>query len=224
MARSLQRLGDLAAGGGDVDLARGHYAESLELWRELGDRWGIARALDGFATLAAAQSQHERALRLGGAAAALRTSLGAPLPTREQGPLERRLAPARLALGEQAAATTWEEGQQLPLEQVIASALAPGVAALLTPREQEILLLVAQGLTNREISEALVINRRTAETHAYHILSKLGLTSRAQVAGWAAEHGLLRSRNGRPGRRAYAHSAGRASLRVSTDAVEAGTA
>lgn len=50
--------------------------------------------------------------------------------------------------------------------------------------------LIAQGKANREIADILVVNYRTIEAHVSNILSKLGLTSRAQVAVWAAEKGL----------------------------------
>jgi DNA-binding NarL/FixJ family response regulator len=61
----------------------------------------------------------------------------------------------------------------------------------LTPREREVAVLLARGLTNRQIAEALVIAEGTAGVHVDHILNKLGFRSRAQVAAWAAEHGLL---------------------------------
>ena len=63
----------------------------------------------------------------------------------------------------------------------------------LTRRELEIAGLLAEGLTNREIAARLVIAQRTAETHVDHILSKLGMTSRAQVAAWVAEQRPTRS-------------------------------
>jgi CRP-like cAMP-binding protein len=66
----------------------------------------------------------------------------------------------------------------------------------LSPREQEVAVLIAQGLTNREIAAGLVVTERTAATHIEHILNKLGLRSRAQVAVWAAEQGLLDRPNG----------------------------
>lgn len=56
----------------------------------------------------------------------------------------------------------------------------------LTRREREIAVLVAEGLTNRQIAERLYISERTAETHVAHILNKLGLNSRAQIAAWQA--------------------------------------
>jgi len=51
--------------------------------------------------------------------------------------------------------------------------------------------LIAQGLTNREIAEALAISERTASNHVQHILNKLGFSSRARIAVWAVAHGLF---------------------------------
>jgi DNA-binding CsgD family transcriptional regulator len=63
--------------------------------------------------------------------------------------------------------------------------------ARLSERETEVAALVARGLSNRQIAEALVIGQRTAENHVAHICAKLGLNSRAQVAAWAVRTGLL---------------------------------
>jgi DNA-binding NarL/FixJ family response regulator len=51
--------------------------------------------------------------------------------------------------------------------------------------------LIARGLTNRQIGEALVISEGTARVHVAHVLAKLGFRSRVQVAAWAAERGRL---------------------------------
>jgi DNA-binding NarL/FixJ family response regulator len=59
----------------------------------------------------------------------------------------------------------------------------------LTAREREIVSLMTTGLTNREIAERLVITEGTVEVHVKHVLSKLGLRSRTQVAGWFVSHG-----------------------------------
>jgi DNA-binding CsgD family transcriptional regulator/Tfp pilus assembly protein PilF len=61
----------------------------------------------------------------------------------------------------------------------------------LTPREREVMALLARGLSNRAIAEALVISPKTAEIHVSNILGKLSLSSRAQVAAYALEHGLI---------------------------------
>ena len=63
--------------------------------------------------------------------------------------------------------------------------------ALLSEREKEVLVLVAQGLTNREIAERLVISENTVRNHVSRILEKLGLARRSEAATFAAQHGLL---------------------------------
>jgi len=61
---------------------------------------------------------------------------------------------------------------------------------VLSPREQEVAALLADGLSNRQIAQRLVITERTVKAHVEHSLNKLGYASRAQIAVWAAEHGL----------------------------------
>ena len=69
---------------------------------------------------------------------------------------------------------------------------APKPARLeLTPREHEVIVLVAQGRTNQQIATRLGVTERTARTHVSNILAKLGLTSRTQAAMWAAGEGLV---------------------------------
>jgi DNA-binding NarL/FixJ family response regulator len=63
---------------------------------------------------------------------------------------------------------------------------------VLTAREWQIAELIARGLSNRSIGEELVISPATAARHVANIFSKLGVTSRAQVAAWIAEHGPAR--------------------------------
>ena len=93
----------------------------------------------------------------------------------------------------------------MPLNQAVEYALAAAESLLtaapeapagdrrpagLTERELEVTALVARGLTSREIAERLVISERTTSTHVTHILSKLGFSTRSQVATWAVERGL----------------------------------
>jgi DNA-binding NarL/FixJ family response regulator len=63
----------------------------------------------------------------------------------------------------------------------------------LTPREREVAILVGRGYSNRRIAQALVIAEKTAEVHARNVREKLELESRAQIAAWAAKHGMLTS-------------------------------
>lgn len=101
------------------------------------------------------------------------------------------LATAVARAGDRAAATRLAE-RTLPLSSALG--MTPWTRRLsamteqgdpLTPRESEIATLVAQGLSNREIAEALVISERTAQNHVQHILGKLGYANRAQIAAWA---------------------------------------
>jgi DNA-binding NarL/FixJ family response regulator len=69
--------------------------------------------------------------------------------------------------------------------------LAKDASGGLTEREREVARLVTKGLTNQEIADALFMSRDTARTHVTNIYGKLGLDSRAQLAVWAKEHGLI---------------------------------
>ncbi|NJC72570.1 response regulator transcription factor [Planosporangium thailandense] len=72
---------------------------------------------------------------------------------------------------------------------------APRSAAdSLTPREREVLVLIAEGGTNRQIAKHLGVAERTARTHVSNILGKLGLASRTQAAMWAVKEGLVAGR------------------------------
>ena len=66
----------------------------------------------------------------------------------------------------------------------------------LTRREQEVVALLARGMTNREIAAQLTIAERTAETHVCKILRKLRLSRRAQLTAWAVQHDLPTARPG----------------------------
>lgn len=68
----------------------------------------------------------------------------------------------------------------------------PAADSPLTPREREILALIAQGLTNREIAERLTLSVNTVKTHRLHIYQKLDLHNRAALIQYAIRHGLLR--------------------------------
>ena len=86
---------------------------------------------------------------------------------------------------------------EVRLDPVVAAALASGLRAPrsvvedLTPREREVIVLVAEGRTNREIGRRLGVAERTARTHVSNILTKLGLASRTQAAMWAVREGLV---------------------------------
>jgi DNA-binding NarL/FixJ family response regulator len=167
---------------------------------------GRAHCLEALAWIAASARQYQRAAVLLGAAASLWRSMATTLDgyghlAGFQRDCERQ---ARQALGETAFRTAYDRGLELRAKDAIAYALeqppetgskqlpeqpttaaVPGDAAL-TPRELQVARLVARGHSNKEIADQLVISQRTAEGHVERILTKLGFTSRAQVAAWAA--------------------------------------
>ncbi|WP_376794212.1 helix-turn-helix transcriptional regulator [Thermogemmatispora sp.] len=109
---------------------------------------------------------------------------------------EQAFSAARALIEELAADVPHEELRAHFLSQALA--LLPQKGAVrrlsdgLTSREREVAILVAQGKSNREIADLLVVGLRTVEAHVSNILCKLNFTSRAQVAIWAHEKGLLR--------------------------------
>jgi DNA-binding NarL/FixJ family response regulator len=154
--------------------------------------------------LEAAQGHHLQAVRLAGAASARRTAAGATLSQASQAKVDASLAQSRQMLG-QTATDAWREGEAWSLTEAIAAAISTADAGQpsvlvpmaehppstgLTAREEDVAALIAQGLTNRQIGERLVITEGTVATHVVHIFAKLGFNSRAQVAVWAADRNL----------------------------------
>jgi len=124
IAGCLVDLGNLARDHGDYQTSRSQYVESMKLFQELGQKRGMARLLDCLACSAALQSKPERALRLAGAAAAMRRVLGAPLPMAEQARLEKTLDLARQSVSPTIAAASWMDGWTTPADKTIREALA----------------------------------------------------------------------------------------------------
>jgi DNA-binding CsgD family transcriptional regulator len=118
-----------------------------------------------------------------GCAVQARVELAAAL-TRRQVPGDRDRAQAAL----DAAADEAERLGMVPFTEWIERLRAQGPAAVspLSLRELEVARLVARGLTNKQIGQALYVSERTAENHVQHILTKLGLRNRSQIAAWAS--------------------------------------
>ncbi|MCF7550672.1 LuxR C-terminal-related transcriptional regulator [Pseudonocardia sp. WMMC193] len=181
--------------------------ESLRLKVRFDDRLGSALVTELLAAVACSAGRYVDAARLFGMAdqwwRAMRTTLSAFGPHLARSRHEASRA-CETALGQSAYARAVEEGLSLPREQLWAAltegrAVEPPVrpapagllpasaaAVALTRREQEVASLLATGMSNREIAAELVISYRTVEGHVEHVLSKLGLRSRAEVAAWAA--------------------------------------
>jgi non-specific serine/threonine protein kinase len=138
----------------------------------------------------------ERATRLGAAAERWADALAVTLVPDYRIALESALARARADLGEAAYEAAWTEGDTMSTDQAVAYALDEAEAhemssdGPLSPREREVAGLVARGLTNRQLAHELVISTRTADHHVANILAKLGLATRAQIAGWVERMGI----------------------------------
>jgi DNA-binding NarL/FixJ family response regulator len=179
-----------------------------------GEQRGIVASLVGLARLAVAVGQPEVAARLIGAAEALRERAGVSLTLELQRELERAAAMARSALGEETFRAAVAGGETTPLDRLTAEAQAwvqalpstgadgsvpaahlpapPAIRGGLSPREIEVLRLVASGNSNREIAAALVISLNTVARHLSNIFDKIGAANRTEAAAYAHRHRIAR--------------------------------
>ena len=124
LAEVLVTAGHISGAHGEVAAARAALAEALRLaWAE-GPRLVVAAALEELGVQATQQGHAEEGVRLLAATAALRRAMGTPTRPADRPALEGALAAARVSLGETAFSGTWAMGQTLPLEQIVAIALA----------------------------------------------------------------------------------------------------
>lgn len=183
---------------------RAHATELLEaglrLTRQTDDPLMVFTCLQALAWLTAETAQVRRAAVIMGAADAHRRLVGSnpvffPNLLVHQLDFEKTV---RAALDDATQGAAHREGASMTTAEAIAYTLgeqgrdakptAPGQdRTVLTKREHEVAELVAVGLTNKEIATRLTISRRTVDGHVDHILTKLGFTSRVQVATWIAE-------------------------------------
>lgn len=196
---ALYGLGFVARMRGDAAQAVSLTRRAIEIKAFFKDLLGLAVSVDLLAWNAADAGDAQDAATLLGASSRIWDRFGPRLFGSDHWLAQHRAAveSARQALGARAYAAAVEVGEQLSLDEAIACALGrPDVVprprtstgdVKLTPRETQIADLVADGLSNREIAERLVIAQRTAEGHVENILTKLDFHSRSQIAAWVGE-------------------------------------
>ena len=182
---------------GEFDAAERDAYEALDLAARLKGDLIVPVALDCLAITAAEADNHQLATRLFGAADAAYRRMGMVRFKVLEADDERKIAALREVLGENDFDAAWAEGAALSLGEAVAYAQRgrgerkrPSTGwESLTRAELDVVRLVSEGLGNKEVAARLFVSPRTVQAHLTHIYTKLGLTSRVQLAQEAARHG-----------------------------------
>jgi non-specific serine/threonine protein kinase len=199
-ATALAGLGHLAVDRDNPVVAGSLFGELLAYAHPPGGDYVLRLALEGLAHVAAHLGQAAMALRLASAATRMRPVAGMKRASRGNAVLERWILPARAAAGPRTTVSAWAAGAAFSRDECVAAARSVATAAAgaarpaspldLTARERDVVVLVAAGLTNKQIADRLVVGNRTVESHVRSALGKLGFRSRFQLADWAVENGI----------------------------------
>jgi predicted ATPase/DNA-binding CsgD family transcriptional regulator len=206
----LKNLARVALANGELTSAAERYAESLALCWEQSDRNGCLGCLRGLADVALASARHVQAAMFLAATHALGETVGSLPSASARARFEQAIAQARDGLDPQRFETRWASGRSLTIQQLIdagqqlaAELRDPAYPATtgrmgavpsearLSPRELEVLRLIAAGHTTAEIAAQLYLSPRTVTTHLASIYNKLGFNNRAAAARFAVEHHLV---------------------------------
>jgi DNA-binding NarL/FixJ family response regulator len=189
-------LAELIAGR--VEESRVQFLDALRIAQKIDDRVARFYALGGAGCCAASSGRPQLAAKLLGAAEKLRVEVGASVNPMLASLLPPAEESAIAALGASTFAVQFEAGRRLSRDAAVRLALGESDAEttggtstrvepdLLGKRETEVAGLVAEGLTNKQIAQQLFISDNTVDSHIRHILNKLGMNSRAQIASWLA--------------------------------------
>lgn len=189
-ADALEGLGELAREVGDLKRAAVLFDEALELRRQLGVAPGIVASVEALAGLDPAAVGYEHSARLLGAAQALREANGYARRPWQSSRYEGIMALIDRALGANGLAAALAEGARLSIEEAVVQVSrrrgrrgrpASGWSSL-TKSEQDVAALAAEGLTNAEIAERLLVSPWTVKAHLSHTFEKLGLAGRTELA------------------------------------------
>jgi non-specific serine/threonine protein kinase len=195
---ALMGLGVAAWDMEDTVQAQTLAAETIRLSRKVGNHVSVANGVEVTAWVCSATGKPELGARLIGGVQTLWATIKASLYPHLVSRHESVIASLRESLGEKRYQELVESGSRLGTEDLVRLALGEEAVATeprrtrsatqLTRREEEVARLVAEGVSNKEIASRLFIASRTAETHVDHILTKLGFTSRVQIAAWVMEN------------------------------------
>ena len=201
-AQILGTQASLALARGDLRGARQVLRHAVELNRDAGDPRFIAQALETCAWLATAEGAIDHAVRLLGAVDFLREMIGIPIPPSTRREYDRHVPRTRTRVSPTDWDRAWTEGRALSQAEAIDLALngltePPTRSPMpvlpygsLSAREMDVLRLLVEGLSDREIAVELFISPRTVGVHVSHILGKLGVESRTAAATYAVRHNL----------------------------------
>jgi predicted ATPase/DNA-binding CsgD family transcriptional regulator len=185
---------------GDDERAESVTHDALKVLMDNGWRPGVIDALDVVAEVALSTGQHERAVRLIAAAQKERTALGLVAFPLLQERIERNLASAGTALGDESLEAALQDGARLSLQEAVAYAQRGRGAhagathgwASLSPVERQVVELASQGLSNPDIARELFISRNTVKVYLSRAYAKLGVANRTELARLAARHSQAR--------------------------------
>ncbi len=192
-------LGQISLDLGDVGGAALHSITALRLANRVGAPFRAGHCLGQLACVAVAAGDETRAAILLGAESALRQRFALGIGFDFYVPRAADLDLISGVLGEAAFSQAWERGRSLTMAQAVEEAMAlirietpgPKGASQISSRETEVLALVAEGKSNREIADVLFLSHRTVEAHMASILAKLEVDSRHKAVIAARDLGLL---------------------------------
>jgi DNA-binding CsgD family transcriptional regulator len=197
LAQALTVRARVAIADREPDAAERDVRQAISCAADIGALSCLPDLLECLADVAATAANHEDAARLFGAAESARLATGMARYKIYDAWYESSVAGVRTALRQEDFDNAWAEGAALSTEEAIAYAQrgrgdrkrpSSGWASL-TPSELDVVRLVAEGLTNKDVANQLFISPRTVQSHLAHVFAKLGVTSRTQLAQEAARHG-----------------------------------
>ena len=198
-------------------------AETAQEFQKDGSRIGVVYMMEGMSGFYITIDKADVAARLIGWADKTRQEISDPRPKVEQADIDKVSAASIAKMGQAAFSDVYEKGKKLSLDEAMDLALKavekideitlpsdteaevfpdhfPSQREAekqkyggLTAREREVAIQIAQGKSNQAIAAELFVGLKTVEAHVTRILSKLGFSSRAQIAGWAVAKGLAKA-------------------------------